>query len=77
MQQTQFANKVKKQKTETEKTEHSWKNRKFCITLTEPLTRFWKWEDKNFLGDVANYVKENHYEKVNVKMLLRNEMEGL
>ena len=25
------------------------KTENFCITLTGPLTRFWKWEDKSFL----------------------------
>ena len=65
MQQIQFTNKVKKQK--TEKIEHSKKTTKVLHTPDDILKM-------GFLDVVGIYLKENHYEKVHGKMLLQKRL---
>ena len=69
MQQIQFADRVKKRKTETEKTKHSLK-KKIFHNLDRTPDEILKVRKQKFFR-CHGYSPKEHYEKVHEKMLLQ------
>ena len=71
-----FLTGLKNRKQKQKKQDTPKKKKRFCITSTGPLRRFWKWEYKSFLDVVGIYVKQNHCVTGHWKFLLQKRCRG-